>query len=76
MARDELKRPGWFPDWLPVRCGNGHPLLPGRVSISRVGAPDCPVTTDDRGHDLWVCATDGCGWRMAPPGCTGPHAQR
>jgi len=56
---------------VPEQCGRGHVWRPGLITSSYVHCPGCPVTEegDGRGHYVWICATDGCQFEVAPPDC-------
>lgn len=56
-------RPSWWPRWVPIRCEQGHPLLPGKVSLHRC---DCLHTE----HHFYRCE-QGCGETFKPEGCAG-----
>lgn len=63
-------------DWWEGRtCGNGHPLgrvgATATVSLSYITCPGCPANTDDRGHHVAYCRTDGCMKPAYPDGHEG-----
>lgn len=63
-----MAKPDWWPTWLPDRCGNGHELGPGLVSLSWVQC-DC---AGGQGHQVHYCRAQGCHWHMYPPEHVGP----
>mgnify|MGYP001270247116 CR=1 FL=1 len=66
-----MAKPDWWPTWLPERCGNGHELGPGKVSLSWVSCRCAEAALG--GHHLTYCRVDGCGWHMWPPEHIGPE---
>ena len=69
-----VKRPDWWPDWVPETCANGHALLPGAVTSGWVWC-DCPGASAN-GHNEWRCGVIGCRWTLLPPEHTGARREQ
>lgn len=64
-------RPKWWPAWVPQKCANGHPFVPGKASSSWVHCT-CEGAGEARGHHVWHCGVVGCRDETWPVEHTGP----
>lgn len=63
-------RPPWWQAWVPQACPQGHPWLPGTVTVH---PRQCHCQGDAVWHHVHYC--NRCWWEAWPPDHTGPRPE-